>query len=184
MKVVIGLLALIYITIETTHFSFAELPPAEHKIFNQPNSPIKIVQYEAECKEAHILGNYSRDEIHHKVAFLNISPQKVVAVKINLLSFNVFNEFMNRESGYAVTDMSTFTRMYDPNNPSRNYLYSTKGTWIANLARKNSNFYLGASYISKVRFENGEIWLSDLNNIARQIRSIDSSITAEVIKKF
>lgn len=179
MRAIIGIVVLI-----CTSTSSADLPPAEHKIFRQPNSPIKILRYEAECKESHISGRYVRDEVHHKVAFLNISSQKAVAVKINLLSFNVLNEFMHRESGYAVTDMSTFQLMYDPNNPSRNYLYSTKGTWIANLAEKNSNFYLGAAYISKVRFEDGKIWVADSNSIAKQVRAIDSSLAIEIIRKF
>lgn len=179
MRTVIGIMVLVCSSTVS-----ADLPPAEHKILSQPNSPVKIIRYGAECKEYHIRDSYIRDDIHHKVAFLNISSQVIVAVKINLMSFNVFNEFMHGESGYAVTDMDTFTRMYDPNNPSRNYLYATKGTWIANLTEKNSNFYWGAAYISKVRFEDGEIWIADYDQIARQIRDIDSSLGIERIRKF
>lgn len=125
------------------------------KIVEQPDAPLKITAYNAAYQEG---GRYSTKGIHHAVEYQNISGQIVEAVQIGLVSFDVWNDYLDRTGGLSLDLLA-------PNAKD-------KGTWVTGRYRGFS-FLTGVAYVSKVRFHNGEIWEVDLQSIADELAKIE-----------
>ena len=136
-------------------------PPAQHKVLQQEGAPLRIGSYTASYQEG---GRYSREGIRHSAAVRNVTDRKIVAYQLGLLSFNIFNEFQDRLGGYAIEDVA-------PGG-------AESGSWLAS-ALAESAFYTGVAYVSKVRFEDGEVWQADLEGVAAQVREIEESFTVD-----
>ena len=143
------------------HGAAANPPPAEHRILAQVGAPVVISIYVA-MYQPH--GANGREGIQHTVRYRNVSKRKIVALQFGLLAFDIFNEFQDRLGGYTIQDVG----------PGE----ETFGTWLAN-ARAESAFYTGVAYLSKVRFEDGEVWSADLDNIAKQVQEIEVGFSVE-----
>ena len=139
-------------------------PPADHRILEQPDAPISIIEYVAEYQNR---GQYSSEGIRHTVTYRNRTGRKIVAMQFGLLAFNIFNEFQDRLGGYTIEDV-------DPDEVEI-------GVWIAN-ARAESSFYTGVAYISKVRFEDGEVWNADYEGVVlQQLQEIEQDLELEAL---
>lgn len=116
---------------------------SESKIITQPTSPIRLLSYEAGYQPG---TTYSREGIRHAAEYQNVSDKAVVAVQISLVSFDIWNEFLDRTAG---VDIETIAPQA-----------TSKGTWVASRYADFS-FHTGVAYVSKVRFEDGQIWQAD-----------------------
>ena len=56
------------------------------------------------------------------------------------------------------------------------------GAWVAN-ALAESAFYTGVAYVSKVRFEDGEIWTADNDEVLSQLREIEQDLNIETLEQ-
>jgi hypothetical protein len=125
------------------------------KIVDQPDSPLKIILYNAAYQEG---GRYSTEGIHHAVEYQNISGRIVEAVQIGLVSFDVWNDYLDRTGGLPLDVLALNAK--------------DKGTWVTGRYR-GSSFLTGVAYVSKVRFNDGEIWEADLQSIADELAKIE-----------
>lgn len=134
------------------------------KIIAQPTSPVTVTFYSARYQEG---GRYTTEGIRHNVEYKNTSNSAVVAVRIGLVSFDVWNEFLDRTGGVSIEDIS----------PSG----TDTGAWVAR-AYADFSFLTGFAYISKVRFADGRIWEADLDAIANEMRKIERNFDVEKLK--
>lgn len=135
------------------------------KVIEQPNAPIKIFSYDAKYDKG---TKYTREGIKHAVEYQNVSGRKIVAVQVGLVSFDIWNEFLDRMGGVSIRDLQPDEK--------------EKGAWIAS-AYADFTFLTGVSYVSKVRFDNGEIWSADLDTIAEELRKIEEGFDVSVLKE-
>ena len=136
-------------------------PPADHRILAQEGAPVEITVYAAMHQPR---GTNSREGIRHTLRYRNVSKRKIVALRFGLLAFDIFNEFQNRLGGFTIQDVEPGAETY--------------GTWLAS-ARAEAAFYTGVAYVSKVRYEDGEVWSADLDNIARQVQDIEVGFSVD-----
>lgn len=134
------------------------------QVISQPDSPLTIISYSAQYLAG--LGGYIQEGIHHEVEYDNTSQRPIVAVKIGLVSFNVWNEFLDHTGGVAIEDLA--------------HGATKKGTWIAR-GYADFGFMTGVAYVNKVRFDDGTIWSADLNAIADELRKIEQSFDVSTL---
>ncbi|MCD6119381.1 hypothetical protein J7K50_06030 [bacterium] len=132
-------------------------------IVDQPNAPLRITAYDASFKES---SRYEREGIHHTVKLVNDSERTIVAVEIGLVSFSIWNEFIDRCFGISLDQI-------EPEGVD-------KGTWVA-TALSDFTFLTGVAYVNRVRFENGEIWEADIKNVLSVLTAIQEGVEAEDI---
>ena len=131
------------------------------KIIKQENAPIRLQSYEAKYKEG---GSYTREGIYHSVNYVNTSDQEIVAIQITFVSFDVWNELLDRTGGFALNNLSPEEK--------------EEGSWVV-TAYADSSFYTGVAYVSKVRFASGEIWEVNYDRILQELKQIESDLTRE-----
>ena len=125
-------------------------------VLSQPDSPLEIVEYRS-------LG-FDRS-ITHVVDLRNQSGKEIIAYQMGLISFSIFNEFLDRLGGYAVENLSI-----DEEKTS---------TWESRESNASLH-YTGVAYVSKVRFSDGVIWEADhLAAIMPQLREIADDLELE-----
>lgn len=74
-------------------------------VLKQIGAPLTITQYRASFESESPGGRYSRatpDQIRHSITYTNSAGKDVVAVQIGLASFDAFNGFMGRFSGWSI----------------------------------------------------------------------------------
>jgi hypothetical protein len=138
----------------------------ETKIISQPNSPIKISSYSATYESTE--SRYTDRGIHHEVEYENSSQKNIVAIEFGLVAFDIWNEFLDRTGGITMTPLRVGSK--------------TKGEWVASRYADFS-FHTGVAYVSKVRFEDGEIWQADMSAILLEMRKIQKDFDASKLKK-
>lgn len=134
------------------------------KIIEQLESPLQITDYSASYRTG---STYTSEGIRHAVKFKNISQQAIVAIQIGLVSFDIWNEFLDRTGGVSIQDIAPGI--------------SGSGTWVAN-AYGDFAFLTGFAYVSKVRFSDGTIWNADIEKIADELRKIEIDFDVKVLK--
>lgn len=134
-------------------------------IVDQPNSPIKITRYNAEYRSG--TGGTNKG-INHQIRYINSSERKVMAVQVGLVSFNIFNQFINKMNGVDMSDS-------DPGKERR-------ATWVA---RASADFSLltGVAYVAAVRYENGDIWEANNDVILEELRLIEDDLDAAILEE-
>ena len=157
-----GILMTVAILILAGGLAFAIIPEA--KIIPQTNAPLTVTSYSAEYQEG---GRYTTEGIRHSVGYTNTSGKPVVAVQIGLVSFDVWNEFLDRTGGVSIEDIA-------PGG-------SKTGTWVAR-AYADFSFLTGVAYVSKVRFADGTIWAADLEAVADELRKIQKDFDVTKLK--
>ena len=136
-------------------------PPADHRILVQEDAPVEITFYVAMHQPR---GTNSREGIQHSLRYRNVSKRRIVALQFGLLAFDIFNEFQDRLGGFTIQDVEPGEETY--------------GSWLAS-ARAEAAFYTGVAYLSKVRFEDGEVWSADLDQITRQVQEIEVGFSVD-----
>jgi hypothetical protein len=136
------------------------------KVISQPGAPIEIASYRAAYSPGS--GAYIPEGIQHVVEYMNVSGKIVDAVQIGLVSFDVWNEFLDRTLGLATDSLAMHA--------------TKKGTWVAR-AYGDFSFLTGLAYVSKVRFRDGEIWKADLDSIASELRQVQQDFDVTNLKK-
>jgi len=134
-------------------------------IVAQSESPVTITEYEAEYKEG---GTYSREGVHHEADFENVSGKNIRAIKLGFVSFNIFNEFIDRFAGIDMDEL-------DAGDDSG-------GTWVS-VAASDFSFYTGVAYVSKVRYSDGTMWEANLDSVAESIRDVQDDFEADLLKE-
>ena len=174
------------------------LPPAKSLILEQENAPVEITGYFARYNDeddvinarhqrnavtSRVLagGDYDwqaglaaaqknnkflwADEgIAHVVEYRNITERKIVAVVFGLLAFDIFNESQDVVQGWSLDGL-------EPD-------VSESGTWTRRSNMEEA-FHTGMVYVAKVRFENGEIWRADLEDIVKQIQKVEEDFSPD-----
>ncbi len=154
---------LIFIVMFMHGFAAAALEPVT-KIIAQPTSPLTVMSYTAKYQEG---GRYTTEGIRHNVQYENTSDSQIVASQIGLLSFDVWNEFLDRTGGVSIKDIG-------PGGME-------SGAWVAR-AYADFTFLTGFAYVGKVRYADGRIWEADLDAIANEVRKIEQGFDVEKLK--
>jgi hypothetical protein len=136
------------------------------RIINQPNAPIKIISYNAVYVGSS--SSYVSRGIHHSLEYENSSGRTVVAIQFGLVSFDIWNEFLDRTGGVTMETIAPGSK--------------EKGKWVA-TSYADFSFHTGVAYVSKVRFDDGEIWSADLTSVVLELRKIEKDFDASRLKK-
>lgn len=129
-------------------------------IVTQPNAPLLITSYEAAFQRR----TRNRTEgIRHAVKYRSNSSQTIMASEIGLVSFSIFNEFLDRTGGISMDQI-------EPGGDD-------SGTWIA-TAYADFSFHTGVAYVNRVRFVDGTIWEADVDEVMAALREIEEDFDA------
>ncbi|MDP1570374.1 MAG: hypothetical protein Q8L86_10245 [Vicinamibacterales bacterium] len=139
-------------------------PKPTTTVVAQHDAPVTISSYTAQYRER---SQYAAEGVHHSVKYQNSSGRTIVAIQFGLATFDVWNEFLNRTNGIALETVTGGR--------------SQSGTWIANPLRAFT-FLTGVAWVSKVRFEDGEIWTADEKTVLEALRAIEADFDAARLK--
>jgi hypothetical protein len=146
--------------------AFPQRTKPETKIIAQTTAPIKIATYSATYIDSS--SRYIERGIHHELEYENLSNRNLIAVEFGLVAFDIWNEFLDRTGGVTMTPVSAGGK--------------SKGRWVASRYADFS-FHTGVAYVSKVRFDDGEIWSADTNAVLLKMRKIEKDFDATKLKK-
>jgi hypothetical protein len=133
-------------------------------IVAQTDAPLKITEYTAAYQAS---SQYATEGIRHSVKYVSVADRDIVAAQIGLVSFDVWNEFMNRTGGLSMDVMAPGAK--------------SKGTWIAQ-AYAEFSFHTGVAYVARVRFADGSIWSANMDEILAELRKIEKDFDAAKLK--
>jgi len=136
----------------------------------QANAPLTLTQYSASFDGETSSSRYSSgnpDQIIHSVTYTNASNKKIVALQIGLASFDAFNGFMGRFSGWATETVAVGE--------------SKKGEWNQRpyAAFSFKGYGTGVAYVNAVRFDDGSIWRANLKEILSEMQKFEKELKAE-----
>ena len=136
----------------------------------QVNSPLTITQYSTAFQEETSSSRYSSgnpDQIMHSVSYTNSSSKNIVALQIGLASFDAFNGFMGRFSGWATERVAVGE--------------TKKGEWNQRpyAAFSFKDYGTGVAYVNAVRFEDGSIWRANLKEVLSEMQKFEKDLKAE-----
>ncbi len=137
------------------------------KIIEQPDAPIKILTYKTSYgmhSKIAMVGEKT-EGVRHQTEYQNISQRGILAVQIEYEMFNVFDEYLG--SSWAVK-----TDYLKPNDKDKS----------DGVADQGFTFLTGVAFVSKVRFDNGEVWHANLDAIAQELAKIDKAFQASTLK--
>jgi hypothetical protein len=129
-----------------------------HRVLAQPDAPVSVRRYEPEPMS---FGPEIGDQVHHEVRVRNDSDRVVVAVKIGVLTYDVFNEFMESAEDIFVVDLLPGMR---------------KSHYMRTYHEDSSHFLTGLTYIVKVRFQDGEIWEASEAGLDAGIQAFEAEL--------
>jgi hypothetical protein len=145
------------------NFHVGRIKPVCH-IIQPEEPPIKIDKYEAEYKSGKGVGE---EGIHHELNYQNMTSRKVVAVEFKFVSYSIWDEYLDTLSGLRIKDIWPYTTGQIPDDAH----------WIQKCVRDFS-FHTGFVFLSRVRFENGDIWTADRDMVLSKIRDFDITFDA------
>jgi hypothetical protein len=150
----------IVLILSASLFGRIRIKPENH-IVKQSESPIEITRYKAA---------FSRDDygINHSARYLTHGDRLIVAVRFGFVSFNIWNEFIDKSGGIAIKDIAPTTGKVSTDN----------GTWNFRC-RGEGEFHVGFVYVERVRFENGEFWECDKEAITAQMQEFEENFSIE-----
>jgi hypothetical protein len=120
--------------------------------------------------------------VRYELEIQNVSDQKVVAYRFGLVSFSVFNEYLSLKEGFRIQDVDPGDEdeatwndygFNDFNDSERPVPWCDGPSY--NRRGDTTQFLTGVVYVDRVRFENGDIWLADLQPIGDRLRQIDEN---------
>ncbi len=133
-------------------------------IIDQPEAPVLITRYTAR----QIGTGKVESGINYRVEYRNRSERQVEAIEVGIVAFDIWNEYLDK---LMATDLDSLGSGK-----------SGDGSWIHDPSAAFL-FHTGVAYVSRVRFDNGDIWTADLEAVAENIRSVQSDFSVEVLKK-
>jgi hypothetical protein len=148
--------------------AFAQAPDAaRNRVVAQPDSPVAITEY----KSAYQAGSqYNSEGIHHDLKYANTAKKTIVAIEFGVVSFGIFNDFIDRTYGI---DRKIDKKFQDGSKGS-------EGSWVAR-ALNDTFHWTGVAWVNRVRFENGEIWKADEQSILAEMKKIQANFDAAVL---
>jgi hypothetical protein len=90
----------------------------------------------------------------------------MVAVEICLVSFDLFNEFLDRTAGLTIRDL----------NPGA----AEKRTWVSHAAGDFA-FQTGIAYVNRVRFSDGTFWKADLRAVGVELKKFQKDFDVAIL---
>jgi hypothetical protein len=133
-------------------------------VMTQPDAPVVITKYTARYLSA---AKASEQGVNHRIEYTNRSERRIEALEIGFVEFNVWNEHLDTLFGNDL-DAVTAGR-------------SGEGSWLHDPPAAFT-FYTGVAYISRVRFDDGEIWTADLDAIAEHLKSLEANFSVEKLR--
>ena len=100
--------------------------------------------------------------------YQNKGQKEIVALQLGLVSFDVWNEFLDRTNGLE-------TESIPPGKTAR-------GSWVASRYADFS-FATGVAFVRRVRFADGEIWTADEREILDELTKIQKNFDAANLRK-
>lgn len=143
----------------------AQAQNTPNKIVTQADAPVRILKYDARYQESS--GTFSVRGINHAAEYENTTTRKIVAVQLGLVSFDVWNKFLDQTMGIDMSGLQ----------PGKKKV----GAWAA-TAYGDFSFWSGFVYVSKVRFDDGEIWAADLGTIVQELRQLEDDFDINRLK--
>jgi hypothetical protein len=129
-----------------------------HEILEQPGAPVSVRKYDPEQMS---FSPDIGDQVHHEVRVRNDSERVITAIKIGVLTYNVFNEFMVSAEEIFVVDLLPGKR---------------KSHYLRTYHEDSSPFLTGLTYIAKVRFQNGGIWEANEAGLDAGIQAFEAEL--------
>jgi len=163
-KIIKSYLLLLVIFILAGNAINGGLPPVGNLI-NLQGSPLKILTYYPEYIED---SKSSTKGIVHRIMMKNISGQEVVAYKMLFVSFDSFNEFINKIGGYSNDSIL-------PNEMGG-------GVWRTHPFGDFS-FLTGVAFVQKVRFADGSVWSAKQDVILAELKKIEKGFDVSLLKE-
>lgn len=139
-------------------------------VLKQSAAPLTITSYRASFKEETSGSRYTRptsDQIKHEVTYTNNTGKEIVALQIGLTSFDAFNGFMGRFSGWSIERI--------PAGGSKN------GEWTQQpyAAFSFQQYGTGVAYVNAVRFADGSIWRANLSEVLAELQKFEKELKKE-----
>ena len=131
------------------------------RIVEQPDAPVQIVASSSEYQKR---TNEGPEGIRHELEFRSQATQKIVAVQFGLISFDIWNEYLARLAGLATEELNPKARK--------------RGVWLT-ATDQAVGFLTAVVYVDRVRFESGEIWIADRDQILTAMRAIQKNFDPE-----
>jgi len=130
------------------------------RVIPQAGAPIRITAYGAAYQES---GRNSPEGIRHTVAYENAGDRTIAAVEIVLVSFDVWNEFLDRTAGLTIRDLL-------PGAADRR-------TWV-DQAEADYSFQTGIAYVNRVRYDDGSFWSADRRAVTAELKKLQPDFDA------
>ncbi len=124
------------------------------RVVEQPDAPVQIT---ASASEYQKRTNNSAEGVRHEIEFRSRSTQKIVAIQFGLMSFDVWNEFLARTAGLTTEEVGPKARK--------------RWAWLTPTDEAIA-FLTAVVYVDRVRFESGEIWMADKEQVLAAMRAI------------
>ncbi len=125
------------------------------KVIDQPEAAVQITSYEAETFEQ---DSYPWAGVRNRINVKNTSKEQVAATKFGFVSFDAWDELLDTSSHFMMEGM------YPADEETR--------ILVARDCDAET-FHTGFLYVSKIRFEDGQIWEADMSVILAKIRAFD-----------
>ena len=132
-------------------------------ILEQPDAPLQIKEYACYYDDE----GYSK-RIGHRPEYRNTTERIIVAIGMGFVMFDVWDDHMRSSIGVLIEDL----------HPGQ----EENETWLSRPYGASS-FHTGVTFVSRVRFENGDVWKADEDDIAEQIRVLFKSFKPEQLKE-
>jgi hypothetical protein len=127
---------------------------SDSKIVDQPEAPVQITTFVSVYQRR---TNDSLEGIRHDVEYRSRATQKIVAIQFGLVSFDVWNQFLAYTAGLSTEEVNPKARK--------------RNEWLT-PSDAATGFLTGVVYVDRVRFESGEIWIADKEQILTAMRAI------------
>ena len=137
------------------------------KIIEQPDAPIKILSYKSSYgmhSKVALVGDKT-EGVRHQAEYQNISERGILAVELNYMMFDLFNDYL----GFAGGIETDFLKPGDKDKSD-------------GVASYGSTFLTGVAFVNKVRFADGEVWRANLNAIEQELIKIDKEFHVAILK--
>jgi hypothetical protein len=133
-------------------------------VMTQAEAPVVITKYTARYDRS---DNATEQGISHRIEYRNRSERRIEALEVGFVEFNIWNEHLDTLIGNDLDAVAVGR--------------AGEGSWLHDPPA-GFTFYTGVAYISRVRFEDGEIWTADLNAIAEHLRSLEAAFSVEMLR--
>ena len=147
-------------------------PPADaqalkpdHRIVEQTDAPVLVTAYRTEFLKR---TSEAPEGLRHDIEYRSRTDQRIVAVQFGLVTFDVWNEFLERTPALASDALAARGR--------------ERSSWFT-ATTSGGAFYTGVVYVERVRFANGEIWTADLETVVAAMRAIQKDFAADQLSK-